>query len=246
MIGVDDLTAKVVNRFANKKFDSMYDLQLYMESLPGWKRVKGLGSDYITFGKRIGNVVVEVGWNDNVWNKDLFVMARMPRNIEYGSPEHEAAKDKLFQRINNVPGKTWRVIEALVLDVAKAWKSMAKRRKKDPSGIRYQPGYGQDTLQGKEAYQRWLADVEEWLQESIDKSAQHGADWTTRDLVDHLMQVHTLSNIMGVSRRDIGKAVSRLLNLMAKRNKIEKDTNEPRNPKWLGLNWVPKPRPRSW
>lgn len=224
----------------------MYDLQLFMESLPGWKRVKGLGSDYITFGKRVGNVVVEVGWNDSHWNKDLFVVAPLPRNIGYGTPEYEAAKEQLFLRLSGVPGKSWREIETLVIDVAKTWKGLAKRQKKDRSRIRYQLGYGGEYLEGDEAYKRWLVDVEAELQDAIDSSAKRGIDWTTRDLAEDILDQGRLGGIIGVSRRDMGKAISRLLNLMAKRKKIEKDTNDPRVPRWLGLNWVPKQRPRSW
>jgi len=244
---VDGPAARVAERFASKKFDSMYDLQRYMESLPGWKRVKGLGERYITFAKRIGNVHVEVGWSDSLWNKDLFVMAQIPRNVEYGTPEYEAAKDKLFLRMQDVPGKTWREVEALVVEVAKTWKSLVKRPKKDRGGIRYQRGYGSDVLQGDEAYKEWLKDVQAELQEMLDRSAKRGFDWSTKDLVEDILDHGRLGGIIGVGRRDIGKAISRLLNAMAKAKKIEKDTNNPRAPRWLGLDWVPRKRPStSW
>lgn len=248
MTNVNDLTARIVERYASKKFDSMYDLQLFMESLSGWKRAKGLGERYITFAKRIGNVHVEVGWDDSIWNKDLFVMAQIPRNITYGTPEYEAAKESLFRRIHDVPGKSWHDIEVLVVEVAKAWKGMAKRQKKDRGGIRYQlEGYGSEVLQGAEAYKRWLKDVQAELQEMLDTTAKRGMDWTTKQLVEDIMDHGRLGGLIGVSRQDIGKAISRLLNAMAKAKKIEKDTNNPRVPRWLGLDWVPKKRyDRSW
>ena len=244
--GVDGLAARVAERFASKKFDSMFDLQLFMESLPGWKRVKGLGERYITFAKRIGNVSVEVGWDDSHWNKDLFVMAPISRNVAYGSPEYEDAKDKLFLRLRDVPGKSWHEIEVLVVEVAATWKGLFKRQKKDRSKIRYQPdGYGGDVLQGDEAFKRWLKDVEAELQDGIDRSAKRGMDWTTQQLVEDILDHGRLGGLIGVSRRDMGNAISRLLNAMARAGKIEKDTNNPRVPKWLGLDYVPRQRP-SW
>jgi len=241
---VDDPAARVAERYASKKFDSMYDLQLFMESLPGWKRVKSLmGSKYVAFTKKFGVVNIELGWEDSVWNRDAYIYAPMPRSVGFDGPEYEALKEKLYQRIHDIPGKSWPHIEKTLLDVAKAWKGSSKRQKKDRSSIRYKPGYGQDYLQGDEAYKRWLSDVRDFLQREIDKSAQHGTDWTTRDLADWVMQHSPFDGLIGVSRRDMGKAISRLLNAMAKAGKIEKDTNNPRVPRWLGLNWVPRKRP---
>lgn len=239
------MAARVAERFASKQFTSMFDLQLFMEGLPGWRRAKGLGDSDIAFAKRVGPVNIEVGWDDSPWNRDLYVFAPMPKNISYGTPEYKDAAEKLRARVRDVPGKSWRDIEAKILEVATAYKGLAKHQKKDRSTIRYKPGYGHEWLEGDEAYKRWLKDVQAFLQREIDESAKRGMDWTTRDLVDWVMQHSPIDGIIGVSRRDIGTTVSRLLNAMAKAGKIEKDTNDPRAPRWLGLNWVPRQR-TSW
>lgn len=251
MSDVDAVARRVAERFLqaeDKKFDGLYDLQSYLSYERRDWNDKSKGKKDLAFIKRFGGVWMRLSWYDSFYNHQVYLRPnKPPRSVNILDDEAykawRAATSFTFDDIRKV---SMSQIERKAAELAKVNQGMRKRRPKDTSRWRYKPrksGWDAEWLSGKEAYKAWLVDVEEVLQDEIDSSARHGQDWTTQSLVGNILENYVIE-LEGMSRREMSKAISRLLNSMAKRKKIEKDTNEPRNPKWLGLNWVPRQRSR--
>ena len=236
---------RVAQRFlvAGQQFRSLIDFDDFMReegARHGWKPTKPyLGAGYKAYRKRYGAAHVELFWDTkSAWSDSISLLSKVPKNIDTRSPEYEEAKKKLHRHLGEIRKLTWREIEAVAQEVAAAFKFYSARQKKDRSGY-----YWKD-LRGDAAYKQWLVDISETALRLINSAGRAGRDYDTAEMVDDLINNHVME-LEGMSRREMSKTIARILNTLAKQGKIEKDTNDPRRPRWVGLDYRPEQR-SSW
>ena len=230
------------------KFESLFDLGMYLEYERGdWRKGKSFDKKNPAFIKRFGGVWMRLGWYDSPFSFQVFLRpTTSPKNIDYSDKETWDAWLKATGYDFDLRKTTLSVMERKATELAKVHKTFAKRQPKDTSGWHYNPRgpHTAEELTGKEAYKAWLRDVQDVLQEEVDNGARQGFDFTTQSLVGNILDNYGIE-LVGMGRSEMARSISRLLNAMARAGKIEKDTNNPREPRWVGLNWVSKPK-RRW
>ncbi len=242
---------RVAHRFieADEPFKTLFDLERFFwdNRSHGWKKEKAQ-SGQESHIKRFNGIWYRLSWDTSVWASQAYLYPTTTLKISPTDEAWKAARDKVSEHFP-IKGLTIADIERKAMGLAKAYKELAgPRQKRDTSGIEYRSRHILDDenlpllLTGDEALKAWRGDVEESLQGVIDEGAPHGQDYSTADLVDNLLNNYGLTLRGGrVTRRDEGRLIRAILESMAKRKKIEKDTNA-REPRWLGLNYKSKPR----
>lgn len=168
---------------------------------------------------------------------------KFPRNSPTSDPEWGVLRNRLTGRLP-VKGLTLAALESRFTALAREYKRAAgARQPTDTSRWSYTDRQG-ERRQGPQALAVWKKDVEALLQEEIDRSGKHGVDWDTDALIGNVLENYN-REIEGASRKIMARHITAILASMAKRKLIERDTNDPRKPKWLSLGYVPKSR-HSW
>lgn len=231
----------IVRRFlASEVFQHAGDLWRYMfdhASQAGWKKGKALlgSTNYQAYIKRFGGFWIQLEWSESVWSQDAWLFpTTKPKSVAW---DKWMELSKEYRVILSIKGLSLAEIDRHALELAKRLKELAgPRQKRDTSTFRYKD------LTGDEALKAWKAKAESVLQEIIDGGAPHGQDYTTASLAGNLIDNYGVElEGMGVRRETMGRLVRAILEAMAKRGKIEKDTNF-REPRWLGLNFRSAPR----
>lgn len=217
------------------KFNSLFDLQMYLYDQGDWRKAKGYNRKSPAFIKRFGGTWMQLSWYDSSFSFQVFLHPTIaPKNINYKDAVTWKAWREATSHEFDLRQTTLSAMERRAAELAKVHKTFAKRQPKDTSGWRYKPRadrytYDKESLTGKEAYRAWLKDAQWYILEQINESHKYGFDATSRLLI---LGVTTEYELEGMSYREMGRAISRLLNAMAKKGLIVKG-GERHNPSWF-------------
>ena len=209
-------------------FESIHDLDMHLgDPSNGWIRDDGY-SGLIAYKKNFSGV-----WYAIMYGMDTFPLDEVrlwPTRTPPGAT-FEEVKTRLSRSIA-VQGSTIDGIEDIIRDLVEVHKETTGPRKRaDRSGLSYGPRGARVESKGEEALNAWKADVRNVFRENMDGNPRFG--WTTSLLMHDLLENRGGYVLHGATRAFMSRTARSILEDMAKRGEIEKDTNE-RAPKWFG------------
>jgi hypothetical protein len=232
---------RIVARWKKITGAKMYwDVQEHLKN-SGWKlkkkREKFQRKDEEIYQKRYGGIWMTASVDTNPWGSSFLLKAPLPKRTPWEDFEESSKKLSRWISYNDLSSLDRHVKELLAIH-----KEMGgtKRRRREYESFRWK---GQS---GKEGYRAWLAWVQETLVEALKRSYEK---WErerqyfpallpglpTRELTIIILDDYE-GEPLGYSRKESQKTIRRVLDSLAKRGKILKDTNNPRMLLW---EWVP-------
>lgn len=216
-----------------------YDVEDYLRE-QGWSRARKQPAylkDQVLYQKRYGSIWVQAFLDTSYWSDRLLVKAPVPKGVSHGDFMEVAKKLTRW-----VPYTELGSLDRQVKELLGTYKELggARRRQRDVSDIQWRE------FRGEEAIQRWSGRVEEILLEDLQNSYRRWERMRQyqRGLLPgqetHSLAMNVLDNYRelprGMSRPAAQKAIRRLLDVLVRKGKVFKDTNDPRKPLW---EWVP-------
>ena len=204
-----------------------------------WQAVLG-GKDTDIYTKKFGGFVVMTVLDTSPWSRSL-MLSSLSGGPRYGEPGYEE-----FSKVNRVrveydkvtPQRLDQEAKALVVQV-KTFTKPRKRKTLDEFEWRRE--------KGKDAYAKWLVRVEDIILEDLRTTKQRadsyrrdlgarGGDYTdptvsTASIVSNVLNNHG-EEPFGVSRRWAQKRIRGVLDVLARKGRILKDTNDPKELRW--------------
>ena len=210
------MTRRVAARYkAADRIESLWELGRWLER-EGWKSSKGLGVGYESYGKKIGRALVEIIWAKDYGSRSVNVMIlRAPKGV--GVEEGR----NLRIRHDDVTKITWNDLMRSVDEVTKRYRELARKTPK-PSP----KSYSFRGHEGRDAVRVWRGMIEKYIPSFLHKG------YTTAELTDLLLSDDGLGfDLVGMTRREQGRALRKILEDMVKKGKAAKSPEGPQ-PRW--------------